>query len=173
MTKSEYRKNNLNGCFYDMKAQSKHFWNEIYRVRKNAMRLRVAKNLRFYRFWLSSDGSFGEGGCTKRLSLTLGTQSPSYVVLRTNHRFVSKLVLWATRSIKQPFRLFYLHLLTKAFCDGRRWCRSKNSKYLQRPLGGALRTITDVYEIIRRVWADVLTSRWTYGSCRNKHATLV
>ena len=25
VTKSEYRKNNLNGCFYDMKAQSKHF----------------------------------------------------------------------------------------------------------------------------------------------------
>ena len=75
MTKSEYRKNNLNGCFYDMKAQSKHFWNEIYRVRKNAMRLRVAKNLRFYRFWLSSDGSFGEGGCTKRLSL-IGLQKP-------------------------------------------------------------------------------------------------
>ena len=33
-----------------MKAQSKHFWNEIYRVRKNAMRLRVAKTLQVYRF---------------------------------------------------------------------------------------------------------------------------
>ena len=43
MAGSEYRKNNLNGCFYDMKAQSKHFWNKIYRVRKNAMRLRVAR----------------------------------------------------------------------------------------------------------------------------------
>ena len=109
VTKSEYRKNNLNGCFYDMKAQSKHFWNEIYRVRKNAMRLRVAKTLQVYRFLLS----YSCGATVRAAAQTgfhLGTQSPSYVVLRANHRFASKLVLWATRSIKQPFRLFYLHL---------------------------------------------------------------
>ena len=55
-------------------------------------------------------GYFYDIHSPNEFSLALGTRSPSYVVLRTNHRFASKLVLWATRSIKQPFRLFYLHL---------------------------------------------------------------
>ena len=45
----------------------------------------------------------------------LGTQSPSYVVLRTNHRFASKLVLWATPFDKTAIEAI-LSSLTQKSC---------------------------------------------------------
>ena len=60
-------------------------------------------------------GYFYDIHSPNEFSLALGTQSPSYVVLRTNHRFVSKLVLWATPFDKTAIEAI-LSSLTQKSC---------------------------------------------------------